>query len=201
MVRGDKCFNTSGGLDFFLQRTMRTNEQNPTKATVASKAGQDTALAPQGRRGKPKKSEDINVSRFNVTTEWVSVKINASHVSVKLCSMPANGLLHVASDEVMLLSRQVLRHSYDRGSGTKRNPEEIIREMGGGSRRGAQFMFLGSTPGQKLMPVELRMEAIYWDWVKAAAAALDVSVAVFCQEALRQRAVQIADYNHTTRTP
>lgn len=55
-------------------------------------------------------------------------------------------------------------------------------------------MFLGPHPGQKLVPVELRMKASDWERVKSAAAVLEVTVVEFCREALHQRSIQLAEF-------
>ena len=137
---------------------------------------------------KPKKSEAITVSNFNVTTRWVSVEIYVSHIVAKMCARTEMGLLRVVSDAVRQLAVSVSIHADNLPD---RKPGEIIRVM----RK--PLLFLGHSPGQKLVPLELQMEARQWERVKAAAAVLDVSVVEFCQEALRQRSAQIAEFHRS----
>ena len=127
---------------------------------------------------KPKKSEAITVTPFDVTTRWVSVQINVSHITAKMCALPEIGLLRVVSQAVIKLAVSVSIHANYRPG---RTPELIIQAMQGSQSWRSPLMFFGHHPGQKLMPVELRMEAREWERVKAAAAALEVSVVVFCQ--------------------
>lgn len=140
---------------------------------------------------KPKKSEAITVTNFNVTTRWVSVKINVSHITAKNCARPEIGLLRVASQAVVYLADAVARHAkYHPGSAS----HEIIRALRARPHRPFRLMFREHSPGQKLAAVELRMEARDWDLVKASAASLGVDVVAFCQDALHQRSVEIAEF-------
>ena len=145
---------------------------------------------------KPKKSEAITVTPFDVTTRWVSVEINVSHITAKMCALPEIGLLRVVSKAVIQLADSVSIHADYRPGST---PEEIIQAMRGSQSWRSPLMFLGHHPGQKLMPIEMRMEDSVWEMVKAAAAALEVSVVVFCQEALHQRSIQIAEYRRNLK--
>jgi hypothetical protein len=134
---------------------------------------------------KPKKSEAITVSNFTVTTQWVSVEINVSNLIHKALSRVPRGLLREASDAVENLMIHVSMYADERPD---MKPEEIIRAMG------KPLVFLGHHPGQKLMPLEIRMEAANWERLKAAAAALDVSVVEFCREAFHQRSMRFAAF-------
>lgn len=142
------------------------------------------------RTRAPKKSEAITVEPFEVSASWVSVKIHANHIWVKRLSMVPLGLVWAASNAVHQLAISVWMNNRDGHSST----DQLKRAICSAPDGPRMLLFMGHAPGQKLLPVELRMEKRKWEKVCAASAALGVSVATFCQEALHQRSMRLADF-------
>ncbi|MFM2198862.1 MAG: hypothetical protein RLZZ505_2294 [Verrucomicrobiota bacterium] len=139
---------------------------------------------------KPKKSEAIAVQNFSVSTPWISGKINANHIVVRRLSNIPIGLIRSASDTIHEFALCICIHAGRDGS--FRTRDQILQVLRNHPRYHRQMFFMDATPGQKLLPVELRMEHQKWETVQLAATILEVSVASLCREALHQRSMELA---------
>lgn len=169
-----------------------------TQRTEKTKSAKTTTRPVYSPR-PAKKSETIKVENFKVITPWVSVKINVCGIIARGLVLHDLGVTEVASSAVNSLALEVICHACfikEKGE-VVCSPREIIRSVKNGSKKYTAFSFPPHTPGQKLETLELRMKASEWDGVKIAASLVRVPVAVFCNQALHERAVQIADFRRS----
>lgn len=141
---------------------------------------------------KPKKSEALDLKKFSVSTPWISAKINANYIVVRRLSNIPIGLIRSASDAIHEFALCICIHAGRDGSFKTR--DQTLQALRNHSRFHRQLLFMDATPGQRLLPVELRMEHRKWETVRLAATILEVSVVSLCREALHQRSIELAHF-------
>ncbi len=144
--------------------------------------------------GKLKKSEAMTVEKFSVSTQWVNVKFNASHIVVGRLSKIPIGLVRAASDSIHSFALCICMKAGGAswGDGPLRTRDQTLEALRHHPRYNRPLLFINAAPGQKLLPVELRMEHQKWETVRLAAAIFEVSVVSLCKEALHQRSMELA---------